>query len=76
MFRSLRNSVRRVPAALLLAIACTQAGCQACWSVTEGSDCGSIDMVGCADGEAALVLLAFYLVIAVPYIIAEACREW
>lgn len=65
----------------MIAIACIQTGCQACWTVND-SACGStswggsgVEFNGCGDGDAALFIGALYLALLVPYLIAEAYRE-
>lgn len=86
MFRGTRSHRTARPALLgasLLLLASTQSGCQACWSIDGGSHCGSADwgcgsgaeFNNCGDGEAALIIGAVYLALAIPYVIAEACRS-
>lgn len=76
-----RQSVRTaLGVGVLIAAACLQSGCQACWSVNDGT-CGSTawggsggGINGCGDGDAALFVGALYLALLIPYLIAEACR--
>jgi hypothetical protein len=55
-------------------------GCSGCWTVDNGGgsaewNCGpGVQLSGC-DGDAALLIGALYLAIAIPYLIAQACRS-
>ena len=76
--RSRRAGRAALGAAVLLALICAQSGCNACWEVRGspgapdwGCDSG---FSACGSGEAALLVGAIYLAIAIPYLIAEACR--